>query len=175
MISNNCISRVRGLLLEVPVLITHLLNSNWPGLTGKPCCHSYRIIIRKEENMRHHTEFVRVVLFVIALLVIGSSASAQEITGSLAGTVKDANGAAVSGGTVTLTDTAKKVVVRTVTSNENGEFSIPLLPVANYDLAVEAANFKKHVEASVKISVNERRTIEVVLEAGSISETVNVK
>ena len=124
--------------------------------------------------MRHHTEFVRVVLFVIALLVIGSSASAQEITGSLAGTVKDANGAAVSGATVTLTDTAKKVVVRTVTSNENGEFSIPLLPVANYDLAVEAANFKKHVEASVKISVNERRTIEVVLEAGSISETVNV-
>ena len=121
MISNNCISKVRGLLLEVPVLITHLLNSTWPGLTGKPCVATVtRIIIRKEENMRHHTEFVRVVLFVIALLVIGSTASAQEITGSLAGTVKDANGAAVSGATVTLTDTAKKVLARTVTTNENG-------------------------------------------------------
>ena len=124
--------------------------------------------------MRHHTEFIRVVLFVIALLVLGSTASAQEITGSLAGTVKDANGGTVSGATVTLTDTAKKVVVRTVTTNENGEFSVPLLPVALYDITVESANFKKHVETSVKISVNERRTVDVVLEAGSISETVNV-
>jgi len=100
MISNNCISKVRRLLFEVPVLITHLLNSTWPGLTGSHVATVTRIIIRKEENMRHHTEFVRVVLFVIALLVIGSTASAQEITGSLAGTVKDANGAAVSGATV---------------------------------------------------------------------------
>src|SRR6185295_371523 len=88
--------------------------------------------------------------------------------------VKDANGAAVSGATVTLTDTAKKFVTRSVTTNENGEYSAPLLPVAVYDLAVEAPNFKKHVEGSVKISVNERRTVDVVLEAGSISETVNV-
>jgi hypothetical protein len=174
MISNSCISKVRGLLLEVPVLITHLFNSTLPGFNASHVATVTRIIIRKEENMRHHTEFVRVVLFVITLLVIGSTASAQEITGSLAGTVKDANGAAVSGATVTLTDTAKKVVVRTVTTNENGEFSVPLLPVALYDLTVESPNFKKHVETSVKISVNERRTVDVILEAGSISETVNV-
>jgi hypothetical protein len=114
------------------------------------------------------------VLFVIALLVIGSTASAQEITGSLAGTVRDSNGAGVAGATVTLTDTAKKVVARSVTTNDNGEYSAPLLPVAMYELTVEAPNFKKHVEGGVKINVNERRTVDVVLEAGNISETVNV-
>jgi hypothetical protein len=43
-----------------------------------------------------------------------------------------------------------------------------------YELTVEAPNFKKHVEGGVKINVNERRTVDVVLEAGNISETVNV-
>src|ERR1044072_4151996 len=124
--------------------------------------------------MRHHTESVLVVLFVMALLVIGSTASAQEITGSLAGTVKDSNGGGVAGATGTLTDTAKKVVARSVTTNDNGEYSAPLLPVAMYELTVEAPNFKKHVEGGGKINVNERRTVDGVLEAGNTAETVNV-
>ncbi|HJX90526.1 MAG TPA: Plug domain-containing protein [Pyrinomonadaceae bacterium] len=51
---------------------------------------------------------------------------------------------------------------------------MPLVPVALYELSVEAANFKKHVEYGLKVNVNERRTVDVTLEAGSISESVNV-
>ena len=75
---------------------------------------------------------------------------------------------------MTITDIAKKVVVRTVSTRDNGEFSMPLVPVALYELSVEAANFKKHVEYGLKVNVNERRTVDVTLEAGNISESVNV-
>jgi Carboxypeptidase regulatory-like domain len=103
-----------------------------------------------------------------------SVAFAQEITGSIAGTVKDASGAAVKGATVTITDSDKKSLVRTFSTNDDGEFSAPLLPVAYYDITVEAPNFKKHVDTRVKVNVNERRTVDVALEAGNIAETVTV-
>ena len=118
---------------------------------------------------------IRLILFALVLLCgLSIPAFGQEITGSIHGTVKDSNGAAVRGAAITLSDVGKKVVVRSVTTNDDGEFSLPLLPVATYELSVEATNFKKHVEEAVKVNVNERRTVDVVLEAGSISETVNV-
>jgi hypothetical protein len=110
----------------------------------------------------------------VLLLSLSAVAFAQEITGSISGTVKDSVGAAVGGATVTFTDSDKKAVVRTVNTNDDGEFSAPLLPVAFYDITVEAPNFKKHLENRVKVSVNERRTVDVTLEAGNISEVVTV-
>jgi hypothetical protein len=107
-------------------------------------------------------------------LSLTAVAIAQEITGSINGTVRDSVGAAVKGATVTITDSAKKVVVRTVSTDDDGAFSAPLLPVAFYDITVEAPNFKKHVDSQVKVNVNERRTVDVTLEAGNIAEVVTV-
>src|SRR5690349_11644204 len=90
-------------------------------------------------------------------LSLSAVAFAQEITCTISGTVRDSVGAAVKGATVTITDSAKKVVVRTVNTDDDGAFSAPLLPVAFYDITVEAPNFKKHVDADVKVDVNERR------------------
>src|SRR5439155_22871840 len=65
-------------------------------------------------------------------------------------------------------------VVRTVTTNEAGEFSAPLMPVAFYDITIEAASFKKYVDELVQMNVNQRRTVHVTLQAGNIRETVTV-
>jgi hypothetical protein len=124
--------------------------------------------------MRHHLQFIRVLFVALTLCGFTASAMAQEINGSLAGTVRDANGGAVKGATVTITDSDKKVVVRTVTTDENGDFSAPALLVAFYDITVEAASFKKSLSNRVKVNVNERRTLDVSLEAGNIAETVTV-
>jgi len=120
------------------------------------------------------TTFPLIVFAITLLLSLSSAALAQEITGSISGVVKDSAGAAVNGATVTITDTEKNVVVRTVTTNDDGEFSAPLLPVAFYDITVEAPNFKKHVDTKVKVNVNERRTVDVTLEPGNIAEVVTV-
>lgn len=124
--------------------------------------------------MRHHPRFAVCLFAVVALLFAFSGvAMSQEITGSIVGSVKDANGAVVKGATVTITNSDTKLVVRSVTTNDDGEFSAPLLPVALYDITVEAANFKKHVER-VKLDVNARRTVDVSLQAGNVSEVVTV-
>ena len=104
---------------------------------------------------------------VIALTLCFSGLSyAQEVTGSIVGTVKDSSGAVVPGATVTVIDPAKNdLVVRTVTATDDGTFSVPNVPVSSYTVTVEAPNFKKSVNTKVKVDVGQRRSIDVALEA----------
>lgn len=110
------------------------------------------------------------------IFVLCGANIAQEITGGINGTVRDANGSAVPNATVTITDPTKdNVTVRTITTNDDGEFSAPSLAVSIYQITVEAANFKKSVQTDIKVDVGQRRTIDVTLEAGSVAETVTVE
>jgi hypothetical protein len=109
-------------------------------------------------------------------ICLSGTAAAQETTGSIVGTVKDSLGAAVAGATVTIADSTKKdVVVRTVTTNDDGEFVAPNMAVGIYIVTVEAANFKKSVNTDIKLDVGQRRAVPITLQAGNISETVTVE
>jgi len=77
-------------------------------------------------------------------LLLCSSAFGQKTTGIIRGLVTDNTGAAVVGATVTITNTATGEV-RTVTSNEAGEFVAPELEAGVYDVRTKQANFKEFV------------------------------
>jgi carboxypeptidase family protein/TonB-dependent receptor-like protein len=114
----------------------------------------------------------------LALLLVGLGAmraSAQDITGTIVGLVKDAGGAVVSGATVTIKDIDKNVVVRTVTTNSDGAYSAPLLLVGRYSLSVEASGFKKFVRNNIEVNVNDRLTVDANLEVGRVEEEVVVE
>jgi hypothetical protein len=109
------------------------------------------------------------------LALFATTASAQETTGSINGHVTDSTGAAVKGATVTITDADRNIVVRTVTTGDEGEYSVTPLPSGTYTVTVEAPNFKKAVQTAVKVDVGQRRTSDAVMEAGNISEVVTVE
>jgi hypothetical protein len=117
------------------------------------------------------------ILFAMAITICLSSLTySQDITGSIVGTVKDTAGGAVSGATVTATIPSQgNKVVRTVTTTDDGTFSIPNVPVNVYAISVEAPNFKKFVQTDVKVDVGQRRPVDVILTAGNIAETVTVQ
>ena len=118
----------------------------------------------------------RIIFLALALvLALSGFAYGQEITGNIVGVVKDATGAAVRGATVTLTDQEKQVIVRTVTTGDDGDFSLSNLAAGTYSVTVEAPNFKKTIKNDIKVDVGQRRSVDVALEAGNISETVTVK
>jgi hypothetical protein len=112
---------------------------------------------------------------IAALLTLSTLSFGQEFTGNMFGTVRDSTGAVVAGATVKVTDNATNVVVRTATTNDDGEFSVPNLLVSTYTVTVEAPNFKKSVQTNVKVDVGQRRAVDVILEAGKIDETVTVQ
>jgi hypothetical protein len=115
-------------------------------------------------------------LTVLALtLCFGGSMFGQEISGSIVGTVKDNAGAAVAGATVTVMDHAKdNLVVRTVTTNDSGEFSVPNIQIGKYSVRVEAPNFKRTTQTDIEVQVGQRRPVDITLAAGRIEESVTV-
>ena len=125
--------------------------------------------------MKRNIQLQTFILLLVLPFAFSGIALGQEITGNLNGTVKDTSGAIVKGATVTITDSQKNVVVRTVQSNDEGDYNVPNLAVGTYTITVEATNFKKTVQNDIKIDVGQRRSVEVVLEAGNISETVLVQ
>jgi hypothetical protein len=125
--------------------------------------------------MRHHLQFIRAVFTAVVLFSLAAVAAGQEVSGSISGKIKDANGAAVAGATVTITDSAKKIVARTVTTDDDGVFSAENMATSLFDITVEAPNFKKHIEKGVKVDVGQKRNVEISLEAGAISEVVTVE
>ena len=102
-------------------------------------------------------------------------AAAQDITGSIIGIVRDPQGAAVAGATVTVKDEAKGIVVRTVTTNEEGSYAAPLLLIGRYSVTVEATGFKRYTRSDIELNVNDRISVDVTLEAGGVNEEVVVQ
>ncbi|HEY6404243.1 MAG TPA: carboxypeptidase-like regulatory domain-containing protein, partial [Blastocatellia bacterium] len=111
-------------------------------------------------------------LLALALL-LAVSVFAQN-TGSLSGTVQDANGGALSGAKVTVSDQSKGFQLEARTSSE-GTFSFSTVPPGTYTVTVEANGFKKTVKSGIILNIADRQSTGVIaLEVGSIENTVEV-
>src|SRR6267378_2360656 len=111
----------------------------------------------------------------VSVCICAAIASAQEITGSIVGTVSDSKGGVVPNARVTITNIDQQVVVRTLTTDDRGEYAAPLLPVGRYSVTAEIAGFKKVTQSGVVLNVNDKLAVNFNLEVGTVSETVSVE
>ncbi len=102
------------------------------------------------------------------------SAVAQQITGSIRGTVQDPSGAFVQGAAVIAqqTDTGFS---RSVTTDRNGSYVVLELPVGRYRLEVSAKGFQKYIQDGITLNVNETASVAAHLAVGSENEEVQVR
>lgn len=122
---------------------------------------------------------IRLAALLLATVVCGLAGSgvafgqAQSNASDLQGVVRDQSGAVVSGATVTArhpgTNTSKAT-----TTNEEGSYLIVNLTPGDYEVTVEAANFKKSVLPGVTLTVGQRADLDIALEVGQVSEVVTI-
>jgi hypothetical protein len=100
-------------------------------------------------------------------------ALAQSDRGTITGTVTDKAGAIVSKAKVTATslDTGE---VREATSSDDGNYTLPELKAGPWKISVEAQGFKASAIDRVQVAVQVTRTVDIQMEAGNFSETVNI-
>jgi hypothetical protein len=115
---------------------------------------------------------IRKLLASTCLAVLAVSATAQNSTTSVRGIVTDPSGAILTGGVVTLTDTASQET-RTAPLNKSGEYSFYEVKPSTYQIKVDVPGFNT-LEQTTQLLVSQPATLNFKLTVGAANETVEV-
>ena len=107
---------------------------------------------------------------IVALVLLAARLAAAG--GSISGILKDPSGAAIPAARLTLTNSALKGEIKTV-SDMQGFYSFPAIPVGRYELKIEAEGFKTQQE-TLTMDADAAIRIDAVLQIGLETETVTV-
>ena len=128
------------------------------------------------ENKRSSSRVLQ--FFAVGVVLIVSCFSvapvvAQVLYGSVVGVVRDPQGAGVPGAIVEIVNKNTNLTRETVTSAD-GSYSLVNVVPGPYDVKVSLTGFRAGLRSSVPVTVGQIARVDVILEVGSISETVTV-
>lgn len=115
-------------------------------------------------------------LFLIVLLALPTAlfGQANAVDAAVNGYVTDDAKRAIVGAHATLTNTATGLSQQ-VTTNDQGYYRFPLVPVGTYRLAMEAEGFQKSTREGIVLSVGQEARLDISLTVGSTAQTVQVE
>src|SRR5437763_1419767 len=108
------------------------------------------------------------------LLSAAGTASAQATAGSIGGSVVDPSGAAIVDAHLTVTSVDRGVST-TVESGSDGHYVADALVPGEYAVHAERTGFKTAVVGSVHVGVDARTKVDIHLQLGGVSESVEVQ
>jgi len=112
--------------------------------------------------------------FALAVILAGPGIiAAQNVTSAtLSGLIEDTNGAAVAGAALTATNVETNQQSAT-SSDRDGHFKFPYLPVGNYKLNIAESGFNT-LRQEVSLTVGQALYLVLKLEVSGVSETIIV-
>jgi Carboxypeptidase regulatory-like domain len=116
----------------------------------------------------------RILLTAVSLFLCAGTAFSQDASGRVAATVTDPSGAVVVDAKVTVTEVATGANRSTVTDSD-GIYQVLQVPIGTYRVAVEASGFHRVVIGDSVLRINETLRVDVKLEVGATTETVQVE
>ena len=118
---------------------------------------------------------VRTAAGVFAAWLIAAAAGAQNVTGTISGTVVDQQKQVVPGATVTITNEATGEA-RVVVTDGRGDFQAATLQPASYTVRVEMQGFRAIERKANVLTAAERLSVgTLALDVGAVGETVIVE
>jgi hypothetical protein len=129
---------------------------------------------RNGRGRRSATPLLAALFLVLLSPFVSLMIHAQETVNnaSLTGRISDASGAVVANATVTARETATNTT-HTATSNTNGRFRFPYLPVGEYEVTVHQAGFAD-VHHTIKLTIGAAFDLPVTLNVGATESTIDV-
>ncbi len=111
----------------------------------------------------------------LAVLVLFSlPIMAQDATGRIIGVVTDPSGSVVPKAKITVSNVDTGITNET-TAGDDGSYQVLLLPIGSYRVTGEAQGFRKTATAAQKLEINQSLRVDLKLEVGSTSDTVQVE
>jgi hypothetical protein len=115
----------------------------------------------------------RALLVVLVAILVSACAVAQETTAGLQGTVKDSSGGTIVKAAVEITSPAL-IGVKKLDTDQSGYYRFANLPPGDYTISVKATGFRAYKRENIDLAVGHLPTLDVVLEVGAVTETVEV-
>ena len=106
--------------------------------------------MRKQWHNRPHLRWAGLIALLFS--VFATPAFGQTSKATIVGTVTDTSGAVVAGATVTVTNVGTNQE-RTVTTNEDGTYNVPLLDIGVYRIKVTASGFQESVRENITLQI----------------------
>lgn len=110
---------------------------------------------------------------VLAAFAAAGGTLLAQTTAAIVGTVTDSSGAVVGSASVTVRNEATGLT-RTVPTSDRGVYFSTALPIGVYTVTVESQGFKRKSITGLEIQVNQEARLDIALEVGAVTETVNV-
>ncbi len=126
-----------------------------------------------EQGYRYFAGFIHSALVGGLLTLASGQLLLGQATGSISGTVTDASGSAVPGAKVTVAAPAIGLT-RTSTTNGVGEYIVPLLGVASYNVTVEQPGFQAASVQNIRLQVDEHRELDFKLSPATVQTSIEV-
>ena len=122
-------------------------------------------------NLRRFTLTFLLVVLVLALAPSGGWA--QNVYGTIAGTVTDSTGASVAEATITLTniETSQK---HSMATDSSGNYTFVNIVPGRYRLEAEKTGFKKFLREPILVQIESGARVDIALQVGAQTETVEV-
>ncbi|RPJ49742.1 MAG: carboxypeptidase regulatory-like domain-containing protein, partial [Acidobacteria bacterium] len=112
-------------------------------------------------------------LVLLAMLALTPLLAQTGANTGLQGRVTDPSGGAIPGVTVTVTR-AETGEVRTVVTDDTGDWEVRALTAGPYTVSLEMTGFKKFIQSGVNVTTSEMATVNVTMQLGEIGQTVEV-
>lgn len=123
--------------------------------------------------MCKRSHWIAVLLFV-CLHGITTHGFSQSTQGSISGVVSDSQGSAVPNAEVVARNLGTNISYR-ITSGQDGSYSLPILPIGDYEVSATFSGFKTFLRSGIRLEVSQRLRLDIALELGQVSEVVEVK
>ena len=117
---------------------------------------------------------LRRVLNLLALSVLPVCLLAQSTTGTISGSIVDAQQAVIPGAMVTARNVETNIS-RSVLTNEVGRFRIPNLPVGPYEVSVELGGFARYVRSGIILTLNQEAVLDIMLQTAGVTQEITVQ
>jgi hypothetical protein len=124
-------------------------------------------------RVRNHAVLFLSSLFFFSTAVTPKLLFGQAATASVSGRVTDTSSAAVPSATVTIKNRDTSAT-QTVSSDDQGRYALPDLPIGSYDITVSKPGFQNAARTGLQLTVGAAPVLDFQMTVGQASETVSV-
>src|SRR5262245_44696183 len=113
-------------------------------------------------------------LLSLMMTLVMSASFAQATTGNITGTIVDQTGAVIVGAAIAVRNVDTNIT-RIVPTGPEGRYSLPALPIGNYEITIDQPGFGKVVRGPVVLTLDQTAVVDAELKpAGVTSEITTI-